>query len=71
MGEYVKKKREGTCLRHTPRWLAKSGEKFLAPLPCMFLLGEKLLVVRSCECSLSVVFRPSVTMRGNASFLLF
>lgn len=27
----------------------------------MFLLGEKLVVVRSCECSVSVVFRPSVT----------
>ena len=62
MEEYARKKKEGghTCLRHTPRWLAKSGEKFSDPLPCMFLLGEKLLVVRSCECSVSVVFRPSV-----------
>lgn len=56
---YVRKKR-GTWLRHTPRWLIKSGENFLdPPLPCMFLLGEKLWVVRSCECSMSVDFRPS------------
>lgn len=26
----------------------------------MFLLGEKLLVVRSCECSVSIGFRPSL-----------
>lgn len=67
---YVKKRKEGgTSLRHTPRWLATSGEKFSdPPLPCMFLLGEKLLGVRSCECSFPVFFPSPLGNSGNASF---
>lgn len=59
LGDYVGKRGVRDCV--TRRVGSQKVEKsFSDPLPCMFLLGEKLLVVRSCECSVSVVFRPSV-----------
>lgn len=41
---YVKKRKEGgTSLRHTPRWLATSGEKFSDPPPLYVFVGEKVV----------------------------
>lgn len=48
LGKHVRKKKKkeeegGTCLRHTPRWLAKSGEKFLDPPPLYVFVGGKVV----------------------------
>lgn len=57
-------------LRHdvTRRVGSQSGEKFLDPLPCMFLLGEKLLVVDRVNVACASFSPPK--LQGNASFLL-
>lgn len=44
LGQYVRKM-GGTCLRHTPRWLTKSGENFLdtPPPPLYVFVGGKVV----------------------------
>lgn len=61
----VRNRKGATCLRHTPRWLAESGEKFSDPLLRMFLLGEKVVGRVNVACPSS--FRPSVA--GECEFL--
>lgn len=66
---YVKKEKKGVRLYVTRRVGSQQVVKsFQTPLPCMFLLGEKLLGVKSRECSFPVFFPSPLGNSGNASF---